>query len=318
VPVVRLFLEFSSAERRDYCLSVINARTESVRAQAPSEENDAQPRVGHSKLAQEREDALLLTDLGQRLNWAASRQAIASGASSAASSVSEPLAQQQIDGLTFQSSASSTFLSLRPPSKLHFTFLTIGSRGDVQPFLALARGLKSEGHDVRIATHGEFKSWIEGHGVEFREVGGDPAELMRICVENGTFTVSFLREGVSKVSHIRRSLIRRATADKRSPSCQFRGWLDDLLASCWRACQGTDVIVESPSAIAGIHVAEALQVPYFRAFTMCWSRSRAYPHAFAVPNSKAGGNYNYMVRRASPAARARWLTAAPRPVVRHL
>lgn len=31
-------------------------------------------------------------------------------------------------------------------------------------------------------------------------MGGDPAELMRICVENGTFTVSFLKEGVQKVS----------------------------------------------------------------------------------------------------------------------
>jgi hypothetical protein len=30
-------------------------------------------------------------------------------------------------------------------------------------------------------------------------VGGDPAELMRICVENGTFTIAFLREGVTKV-----------------------------------------------------------------------------------------------------------------------
>lgn len=30
-------------------------------------------------------------------------------------------------------------------------------------------------------------------------VGGDPAELMRICVENGTFTVSFLKEGLLKV-----------------------------------------------------------------------------------------------------------------------
>ena len=37
------------------------------------------------------------------------------------------------------------------------------------------------------------------HGIEFGYVGGDPAELMRICVENGTFTVAFLKEGVQKV-----------------------------------------------------------------------------------------------------------------------
>lgn len=47
--------------------------------------------------------------------------------------------------------------------------------------------------------------------------------------------------------------------------------------------------------MAGIHIAEALQIPYFRAFTMPWSRTRAYPHAFAVPEHKMGGSYNYMV-----------------------
>lgn len=46
--------------------------------------------------------------------------------------------------------------------------------------------------------------------------------------------------------------------------------------------------------MAGIHIAEALEIPYFRAFTMPWTRTRAYPHAFAVPNHKMGGAYNYM------------------------
>ncbi|TFY83983.1 hypothetical protein EWM64_g43 [Hericium alpestre] len=169
-------------------------------------------------------------------------------------------------------STSSTFLTFKPKESLHFTFLTIGSRGDVQPYIALAKGLMADGHRVRIATHGEFQNWVESHGIEFGYVGGDPAELMRICVENGTFTVAFLREGMQK----------------------FRGWIDDLLKTSWEACQNTDVLVESPSAMAGYHIAEALRIPYFKAFTMVWSRTRAYPHAFAVPERKMGGSYNYM------------------------
>ncbi|CAA7259988.1 unnamed protein product [Cyclocybe aegerita] len=169
-------------------------------------------------------------------------------------------------------SASSTFLTFKPRKSLHFTFLTIGSRGDVQPYIALAKGLMADGHRCKIATHGEFQEWIESHGIEFGYVGGDPAELMRICIENGTFTVSFLKEGLTK----------------------FRGWLDDLLKTSWEACQGTDVLVESPSAMGGYHIAEALAIPYFRAFTMTWTRTRAYPHAFAVPDRKMGGSYNYM------------------------
>ena len=45
--------------------------------------------------------------------------------------------------------------------------------------------------------------------------------------------------------------------------------------------------------MAGIHIAEALAIPYYRAFTMPWTRTRAYPHAFAVPDHKMGGAYNY-------------------------
>jgi len=40
--------------------------------------------------------------------------------------------------------------------------LTIGSRGDVQPYIALCKGLQAEGHHTRIASHGEYKDWVEG------------------------------------------------------------------------------------------------------------------------------------------------------------
>jgi len=75
---------------------------------------------------------------------------------------------------------------------------------------------------------------------------------------------------------------------------KFRRWLDDLLISAWHACKDTDVLIESPSTMAGIHIAEAMKIPYFRAFTMPWTRTRTYPHAFAVPDVKMGGGYNYM------------------------
>jgi sterol 3beta-glucosyltransferase len=165
-----------------------------------------------------------------------------------------------------------SILNFKPMESLRITCLTIGSRGDVQPYIALCKGLIAEGHKPRIATHAEFRGWVESHGIEFAPVEGDPAELMRICVENGMFTYSFLKEA----------------------SSTFRGWLDELLKSSWKACQNTDILIESPSAMGGIHIAEALRIPYFRAFTMPWTRTRAYPHAFAVPEHKMGGAYNYI------------------------
>jgi len=162
--------------------------------------------------------------------------------------------------------------SIKPETSYRITLLTIGSRGDVQPYIALGLGLKKEGHFVRIVTHKEFQDWILGHGLDFKEIAGNPTELMSLMVSHGSMNVGLIKEASSK----------------------FRGWISELLNSSWEACQGTDILIESPSAMAGIHIAEALNIPYFRAFTMPWTRTRAYPHAFIVPDQKKGGSYNYL------------------------
>jgi len=81
---------------------------------------------------------------------------------------------------------------LSMPSK-HFVCLTIGSRGDVQPYIALGRGLQKEGHRVTIVTHEEYKEWVTGFGIDHRTAGGDPGALMKLSVENkviGIWTTS--------------------------------------------------------------------------------------------------------------------------------
>lgn len=71
------------------------------------------------------------------------------------------------------------------PPKLNIVVMVIGSRGDVQPFVAVSKVLaKQGGHRVRLATHPAFRDFVEENGVEFFDVGGDPAELMAFMVKN--------------------------------------------------------------------------------------------------------------------------------------
>ncbi|KAJ3828774.1 glycosyltransferase family 1 protein [Lentinula raphanica] len=153
---------------------------------------------------------------------------------------------------------SSTLIG-RPP--MHFVCLTIGSRGDVQPYIALGVGLKKEHHRVTIVTHEEYRPWIEGFGLEFKQAGGDPGALMKLSVENKMFSPEFFKQSLGN----------------------FRPWLDQLLIDAWESCQGADVLLESPSAMAGVHIAEALHIPYFRTFTMPWTKTSEFPHAFLSP-----------------------------------
>lgn len=257
-----LFFEFSSVENRDDCTVTLLKSLESVRYLAES-----------GLLSQLESEAAEAAKIENIMLQEARRTSV-TGLSSEIPLPTKDGRSSSIEEATpiLFDDGKASIINFKPPGGLRITCLTIGSRGDVQPYIALCKGLIAEGHRPRIATHAEFGPWIEKHGIDFVSVGGDPAELMRICVENGMFTYSFLKEATSK----------------------FRTWIDDLLVSAWKACQDSDILIESPSAMAGIHIAEALGIPYFRAFTMPWTRTRAYPHAFAVPEHKYGGAYNYL------------------------
>ncbi|CAO1612901.1 unnamed protein product [Parajaminaea phylloscopi] len=164
-----------------------------------------------------------------------------------------------------------TYGTSMTPESMRIVCLTIGSRGDVQPYIALCKGFKAQGHDPVIVSHPEYREWVEKHGIEFRGAGGDPAALMKLSVEHRLFSPAFFKESVGK----------------------FRSWLDELLRECFEQCWDAELLIESPSTMAGIHVAEALQCFYFRAFTMPWTRTKHLPQAFSVPSVDLGEAYNW-------------------------
>ena len=61
---------------------------------------------------------------------------------------------------------------------MHLTIITIGTRGDVLPYIALGLGLQRAGYRVRIAAQGIYAGLIESHGFEFAPVAGDPRATM--------------------------------------------------------------------------------------------------------------------------------------------
>lgn len=116
---------------------------------------------------------------------------------------------------------------------MNIVCLTIGSRGDVQPFIALCKGFKRKGHHPTIVSHPEYRKFVESNGINFRPAGGDPGALMALSVEHKMFSPGFFRESLG----------------------QFRDWLDELLRETWEQSQGADLIIESPQTFSGEHFA---------------------------------------------------------------
>jgi sterol 3beta-glucosyltransferase len=58
------------------------------------------------------------------------------------------------------------------------TIFTVGTQGDVRPFVALGRGLVGAGHKVRIATSHNFQGLVTGGGLEFAPLTADFRDIM--------------------------------------------------------------------------------------------------------------------------------------------
>jgi UDP:flavonoid glycosyltransferase YjiC (YdhE family) len=77
-----------------------------------------------------------------------------------------------------------------------------GSRGDVQPLIALGKGLQTAGCDVALAAGVNFQDWIEGHGLGFEPIHIDIEAFMQMDV--GKEWLGNSRSGLDELRHMKR------------------------------------------------------------------------------------------------------------------
>src|SRR2546430_749717 len=57
--------------------------------------------------------------------------------------------------------------------------LAVGTRGDVQPYVALGRGLQLAGHDVLLGTSANLVGFVHAHGLDAVAIAGDSTRWLR-------------------------------------------------------------------------------------------------------------------------------------------
>lgn len=132
-----------------------------------------------------------------------------------------------------------------PRERYHFVALTWGTRGDVQPFVALGAELARRGHRVTVAARAPFRAFIEQYGLGFHELEEDGTEqLMRELALNAGGAA-----GVRLFLKWQRQLIRP----------QFRQF--------WQATEAAEVIISNAAyTLPALHVAESRGLPIVQAF----------------------------------------------------
>lgn len=103
---------------------------------------------------------------------------------------------------------------------------TVGTRGDVQPFLALAAGLRQAGHQVAILTCPRFRDLVATYDIELLELDEGLLELLesdlgRSMFESLTGVIGLLRTLPSLIGRVG-PIQRRLVSDSKSSLDAFR------------------------------------------------------------------------------------------------
>lgn len=150
---------------------------------------------------------------------------------------------------------------------MRITILAVGSRGDVEPFVALAVRLHDAGHRVRIATHDEFAGAVTAAGLEFASLPGNPRAVLASPAGQQLLAA---RNPVT---------LTRRMSQLVGPK------LDEAYPAAIEACRDADVVVYATLAVLGLNVADLLGIPGVAAHLQPATPTRAFAAA-GLPSAR--------------------------------
>jgi sterol 3beta-glucosyltransferase len=138
------------------------------------------------------------------------------------------------------------------------TIIAAGSRGDVQPYVAMGYGLKEAGHSVHVLASQDFRELITAHGLRFFDMGGSiesVAQGMEGLLEGGNFL-----KILSTMGPAAQRLVSQAA-------------VSGLLA-----CEGSNLIIAGLGGLfVGLALSEKLNIPFVPAYLYPFTPTREFP-----------------------------------------
>ncbi len=128
---------------------------------------------------------------------------------------------------------------------MHNDILAIGSRGDVQPYVALALGLQRAGYRVRLVTLGGFEEFVRRFGLDHLVIGDSPQEIAQTAAGQ-----DWIQKRQS-VSGFLRGFVRVAAP-----------LIEQGIQNYWQEASKANAIITSPMGLlVADSVAERLRTP---------------------------------------------------------
>lgn len=174
-------------------------------------------------------------------------------------------------------------------SAMQIAIIAVGSRGDVQPNVALRKGLRDAGHSVRVVTHASFSDLVRDEGLDFADLGGDARALVESHFDWKRTAPG--ETGGNSVLPRQHSWLPRGVSEARDAMRSGRGMMDALMAQmeemtekCWRGSQDVDVLVASTlGTLMGIPVSRRRGIPSIVAYAQPLTPTKEFHPTFVIP-----------------------------------
>ncbi len=154
---------------------------------------------------------------------------------------------------------------------MRLTMISIGSTGDVRPYVILGQELTRRGHIVRIAAFSPFEKMIREAGLDFYPLAGDVVKFMASIMKPGTNGINYLQR------------VQNAIKEVAGP----------LLQNMQSACDGAEAIITTFFGSSMYSIAEKNNVPCIQTQYYPMDYNDAVPISSA-PGLKAGKAWNKM------------------------
>jgi sterol 3beta-glucosyltransferase len=159
---------------------------------------------------------------------------------------------------------------------------TLGTRGDLQPYIALGLGLKDAGYEILIVSSKNEEIFVKNYGLEFFALSVDIQMLMDSeevqAMSKGNNPLKFI------LSHLKGSK-------------KLKQLMVETQKEIWAACQSADIIIFHPGMPLGFFIAQEMKRISIMANAFPVIATKDYPAILFYTSPRLGRLFNMITHK---------------------
>lgn len=161
---------------------------------------------------------------------------------------------------------------------MKIALLTAGTRGDIQPYVALGVALQTAGHTATVAAPAHLEQWIRAYGLSFAKTDGAGTAILNSAAVQQAMRADNPIKVLLSFHKLKKFVV-------------------TMQEQLYDACVGADLIIFHPGAVVGAHAARQMGIPAVLAAPFPMSPTGEYPALIFYNGRRWGRHWNRLSHR---------------------